>query len=104
MVKVRGEDEFEKLDRLIREACTRHGFQFYANGWSRKTYDVFLQQERMAKREHLARIESLAVANGELRIYDDRAQAFAMDLGTALEKEFGLKEAVIIREKSPGGF
>lgn len=104
MVKVRGEDEFEKLDRLVREACARHHFQYYASGWSRKTYDIWIEQSHLSKREHLARIESLAAANGEIRLYDERAKDFAMDLAGLLEKEFALAEAVIIREKSPGGF
>jgi len=104
MVKVRGEDEFERLDRLISAACERHGLRFYANGWTRKTYDIFLEAARLGKREHMARVESLAVANGEVRVYDDRAHAFAMELARSLETEFKLPEAVVIREKSPGGF
>ena len=102
MVRVKGYSEFEKLESTIAEISSKHKLKMYTTGWTRKTYDIFKEDKRQSKAEHMARIESLAMVNGEIRFFDDRAQDFVQELGEALESVFGLEEAVIIREKPPG--
>ncbi len=70
-------------------------------GWTRKTFDVYLEQKKLNKALHFARIESLATSNGEIHVFDDRAMDFANDLGQELEKKFELKEATIIKGNRP---
>ncbi len=102
MVKQQGASDYDRLDTILRDLCRQHQFALSVTGWSRKTYDIYLEPDRLGKREHLARVESLATTGGEIRLFDDRAVAFAQALGEALEKQFGVAEAVIIREQAPG--
>lgn len=104
MVRMKESSESDKLDALIRGLCAEHGFRLDVTGWARKTYDVFLEEPGERRREHMSRVESLATSNGEVRFFDDRAATFAEGLGEGLEKAFGLAEAVLIREKAPGGY
>jgi hypothetical protein len=101
MVKVKDPSDFDRLEAVMRDTCLNHGLKLYVTGWTRKTYDVFLEGKTLSKAEHMARVESLAMKNGEIRFFDDRAIDFAHALGEALEDSFPLKEAVLIREKRP---
>ena len=49
----------------------------------------------------LAQIESFVTTNGEIVIFDDQALPFAEELGGALEKQLGVKEAVLRRRPPP---
>ncbi len=101
MVKMKESSEFERLENLIGNLCLKHDFKLYIEGWTRKTFDVYLEKKKLHKAVHMARIESLATHNGEIHVYDDRSIDFANELGRELEKNFELKEATIIREKRP---
>ena len=101
MVKVKGTSDFENLENIITAISRKHHFKVYINGWTRKTYDIYKEDKKLSKAEHMARIESLAVKNGEIRFFDDRAIDFVQELGEALENAFKLKEAFVIREKRP---
>jgi hypothetical protein len=103
MVKVKQPDPYDVLDALIRAACEKHKFKLRVEGWARKTYDVFLERtrERDSRDLHLARIESLATTNGEIRYFDDQALAFCEDLGTELEAAFRF-EATLVKDRAPG--
>ena len=39
--------------------------------------------------------------SGEVRIFDDQVLDLAQEIAEAVEKTFGLEEAVILREKTP---
>jgi len=100
MVKFQEGTEYDKLDAIVHEVCQRHGLKLLVQGWTRKTYDVFADDRKTNSSALLARVESFATANGEIRIFDESALPFAEDLGQALEQTFGLAEAVIVREPS----
>ena len=104
MVRMRNPSEADRLEAMLRELCRKHGFNLEIAGWARKTFDVFLVESRLGRRLHLARVESLAAANGEIRFFDDRATGFAEELGRQFEEAFGVSEAVLIRQRSPGGY
>lgn len=102
MVKIQGQStDPERLDGIVAEACKKHGFRLDVDGWTRKTFDVYVGLARNRDSKLVARIESFATSNGEIRLYDDRALAFAQELGEALEREFGVKEATIVRDRPP---
>ena len=105
MVKIQGQfdgrSDEEKLDAIIREACERRGYTLHVSGWARKTYDVFKEDLKKAQSQHLARVESFVTTSGEVRIFDDQVLDLAQEIAEAVEKTFGLEEAVILREKTP---
>jgi len=102
MVRIQGQSsDPDRLDALVAAACKRHGFRLDVEGWTRKTFDVYVGQARNRDSKLVARIESIAATNGEIRVYDDRALAFAQELGEALERELGVREATIVREDPP---
>lgn len=102
MVKIQGPtSDPDRLDRLLADACKKHGFRLDVEGWTRKTYDVYAGQARNRDSVLVARVESIATTNGEIRVFDDRALPLAQELGEALEREFGVKEATIVRDKLP---
>lgn len=102
MVKTQGPSEYDRLDTLIEGLCEKHGFRLSMSGWTRKTYDIFERDDgRAPSSELLARIESFATTNGEIRIYDARAMQFATELGTAIENEFEVEEAVVLQLPRP---
>lgn len=103
MVKTREPSEYDKLEALVHDLATRHGMKIDVTGWTRKTYDLYVEKTRLSGREILARVESLATSNGEIRVFDARADAFALELGTALEQTFGLPEAVVLHERRSTG-
>ena len=67
-----------------------------------KTYDIFEENRKLKRSEHLVRIESLAVKTGEIRYFEDKAEGFAKRLGEELESAFDVEEAILIRENKPG--
>ncbi len=101
MIKVKESSEFDRLESVLNDLCRKHDLKLYIAGWTRKTYDIFLEKKRLDKAEHLVRIESLAVCNGEIRFFGDRAIDFVNDLGQELERIFEIEEAVLIKEKRP---
>lgn len=102
MVKTKEPDDFAKLDLLMREHCQAAGFKLLVDGWTRKTYNVYFEDRERRTLSHLARVESLATTNGEVRFYDERAAAFAQGVAEALESTFKI-EASLLREQRPGG-
>lgn len=102
MVRIEGKSDYDRLDDLVREIAAKHDLQLNIAGWTRKTYEVF-RPKREDKNEIsvLARIESFATTNGEITIFHDDAMPFAEDMGGALEREFDIKEAVIV-QRPPG--
>ncbi len=101
MVRIEGQSDYEKLDALMHELTAKHDLKLNITGWTRKTYDAFRQDKRHAKTELLARVESFATTNGEITLFDDSALAFAEELGAALENEFGIAEAVVVKRPRP---
>jgi hypothetical protein len=101
MVKIQGPSESERLDKLMTDACAKHGYRLDVEGWARKTYDVYRGNPRGNQSRLVARVESFATTNGEVRIYDPAAGPFAQDVAAALEREFGVAEAVVIQETRP---
>lgn len=102
MVRIQGQSaDPERLDGIVAAACKKHGFRLDVEGWTRKTFDVYVGEARNRDSRLVARIESIATTNGEIRVYDDRALAFAQEVGEALEREFGVKEAVVVRDQPP---
>lgn len=100
MVRVRQTKDEDELGTLVEQLCEKHGYRFYVDGWARKTYDVFSATGR-AIRDHLVRVESLAMTSGEVHLYADEAEPFAMELAAELEQLFGIEEAVIVRDDAP---
>jgi len=102
MVKTQGLSDYDRLDALINELCTKHGFKLSVEGWTRKTYNVLsVPHKGLPSSQLLARIESFATANGEVRVFDDRAMQFAEELGKALEETFSVGEATVLRVPRP---
>lgn len=102
MVRVQEPSPDEKLHALVRELCARHGLRLDVEGWARRTYDAYVTDGRLGRRRRVARVESFATTNGEIRIFDDAAMAFATELGARLEQAFpSIGEATILREPPP---
>lgn len=97
MVKTKGPAEYERLDALVARLVDKHGLRLDVTGWTRKTYDVYNPNPRREKGRLLARVESFATTSGEIEVFDDAAVPFAEELGAALEQEFGVAEAVLLR-------
>lgn len=97
MVKIEGPSEYERLDRLVVDMVASHGFRLDVTGWTRKTYDVYSKADRGEPGDLLLRIESFATTNGEVVLFDDRAMPLAEALAHALEEQFGVAEASILR-------
>ena len=99
MVRIEGKSDYDKLDDLVLETAAKHEFMLNTTGWTRKTYDVYRHKAPGEREtEPLARVESFATTNGEITIFHADAMPFAEDLGGALEKEFGIEEAVIVQQ------
>ncbi len=101
MVKIQGTSDDTRFDALIHELVDKHGFYLDVTGWTRKTYNVYRSSGRGGPTTLLARIESFATTSGEIMIFDDEALPFAEELGAALEKQLGVKEAVVLRQPPP---
>ena len=102
MVKLTEASEDNKLEIIIRSLCEKYKLKLYVEGWSRKTYDIFEEDRKTNRSEHMARIESLAAKSGEIRYFDDMVTEFATELGKSIESQLNVEEAVLIRENRPG--
>ncbi|MCJ8329272.1 MAG: hypothetical protein HRT89_08345 [Lentisphaeria bacterium] len=98
MVKTHTEDNDEKLERLIRECCEKYALVLYVQGWSRKTFDILEPEKNGRHKCLMARIESLAVQNGEILYFDDSVLEFCMELANLFEENFDIKEAQLIKK------
>lgn len=94
----KGPDDADRLDQAVAEAAVRHGLRLDVEGWARKTYDLYVGSVRNRDQKLVARVESFAITDGVIRVYDERGLAFAQEVGEVLEREFGVAEAVIRRE------
>ncbi len=101
MVRIQGSSDDTILDAQIRELVDKHGFFLDVTGWTRKTYTVYRSSGKGGPGQPLAQIESFATTSGEIMIFDDEALPFAEELGAALEKQLGVKEAVVLRQPPP---
>ena len=97
MVRIHGLSEYDRLDALVRRVVGEFDFELDVTGWTRKTYDVYHGKQHGKGGLLIARVESFATTNGEVVVYDDLALPLAERLGLALEQEFGISEAVIVR-------
>jgi len=89
----------EKLSDLITQLAAKHDLEVYKTGWARTTYDVHTREERSRDIKLIARIESFATSNGQIRLCDPAGKKFAKELGARLEKEFPqIGEAVIVED------
>ena len=100
MVRVQGQDPYERLDGVVKEVAEKYGFTVYTDGWARKTYNVYHTSDNRRK-ETVAQLESLAVTSGEVVCFSDRAVAFCQEIGERLESDFGVEEATVERRNSP---
>ena len=101
MVKIREPDEHEKLEAIIEKACESHGLKLDIQGWTRKTYDIFVDSRDVGGMTHLIRLESFATRSGEIRVFHDDGLAVAQEIGAAMEGALAIEEAVIIRDDAP---
>ena len=101
MVRIQGSSDDTILDAQIRELVDKHGFFLDVTGWTRKTYTVYRSSGKGGPGQPLAQIESFATTSGEIVIFDEAALPFAEDLGGVLEKQLGIKEAVVVQRPPP---
>lgn len=101
MVKIQGSSDEVLLDKLIHELVDKHGFHLDVTGWTRKTYSVYRSSGRGGPTKLLAQIESFVTTSGEIALFDDEALPFAEELGGEIEKQLGVKEAVLLRRPPP---
>ncbi len=101
MVKIQGTSDDTRFDALIHDLVDKYGFWLDVTGWTRKTYNVYRSSGRNGPATPLARLESFATTSGEIIIFADEALPFAEELGAALEKQLGVKEAVVLRQPPP---
>ena len=101
MVHISENEAPSDLDSIIRSACERHELRLFVTGWTRKTFDIHAQDPQTRGSRLVARVESFATTSGEILVFDDCALAVAAEIGEALEKHFGVKEATIVRRSQP---
>ena len=98
MVRIEGKSDYDKLDDLVQQVAAKHELKLNITGWTRKTYDVYRPKASDPRTtEVLARVESFATTNGEITIFHEDGMPFAEELGGALEKEFEIEEAVVVK-------
>lgn len=97
MVKVQEPSEFDKLDRIMVEVSERFGHRLRVEGWTRKTYEVFLASRDSRESRRIARVESFVTQSGEITIFDDAALPWAEAAAKELEEAFDFGEATIVR-------
>lgn len=101
MVRIEPASPDERFDNLVHELVEKFQLRLDVTGWSRKTYDVYDAGDRHRARRLLLRVESFALTSGEVFIYADEALPLAEAIGTALEQDFGVAEAVVLRRDPP---
>ena len=87
MVSFKEPTEYEKLDQIIKEITDRHNLTLYVDGWSRKTYKIYEQEDNRQK-SLLVQIESLVTSNGEIHYFQEDAIELCKELGEAIEAAF----------------
>jgi hypothetical protein len=92
----------ERLDGIVDRLAGTHGLRLDRTGWARKTYDLFVVDRTTDRSQLVARVESLATTNGEVRVFDERGLPFAEELAGELERAFGLKDATVLFVSPPG--
>ncbi len=101
MVRIQATSDYDRLDALIREIVDQHDLHLDVIGWTRKTYNIYRMNGRRDPAVLLARVESFATTNGEITVFDDTAISFAEQLGAALEEQFVVGEAVVVKQPPP---
>ena len=101
MVRIQGQSEYERLDAVVQEIVDEFNFRLDVSGWTRKTYSVYTADTEKETGVLLARIESFATTNGEITVFEKTAMPFAEKLGTALEEQFDVEEAVVVERPRP---
>lgn len=102
MVKIQpNQSDDERFAQMLTGLCGEHGYRLDVEGWARKTFDIYVGTIRNRDSVLLVRVESFARQSGEIRVYDERGLPLAQQIGEALERDFGVAEALIIRERLP---
>jgi hypothetical protein len=98
MVRVvrKEQSDDERLDTVVAQLAAKHRLKLDRTGWARKTYDLFVVDRKSDRTFLVARVETLATVNGEVRVFDDRGLPFAEELAAELERIFGLQEATVL--------
>ena len=98
MVRVvrKEQSDDERLDALVERLAEQHGLRLDRTGWARKTYDLYVVDTKTGRMNLVARVESLATSNGEVRVYREPGLPFAEALAAELEQAFGLSDATVL--------
>jgi hypothetical protein len=98
MVRVvrKEQSDDERLDTVVAQLAAKHRLKLDRTGWARKTYDLFVVDRKRDRTFLVARVETLATVNGEVRVFDDRGLPFAEELAAEIERIFGLEEATVL--------
>jgi hypothetical protein len=91
----------DRLDGIVSRLAGTHGLRLDRTGWARKTYDLYLVDPATDRMQLVARVESLATTNGEVRVFNERGLPFAEELAAELERVFGLTDATVLNVASP---
>ena len=91
----------ERLDALVARLADKHGLKLDRTGWARKTYDLFVVDPKTDRTLLVARVETLATVNGEVRVFEDRGLPFAEELAAEFERSLGVKEATVLYVPPP---
>ena len=97
MVSFKEPTEYEKLDQIIREITENHKLTLYVDGWSRKTYKIY-EQENNRQKSLLVQIESLVTSNGEIQYFQDDAIELCRELGEAIEAAFEVNVSLLKKQ------
>ena len=49
MVKIQEPSEYDKLEEIVENTCKKYGLKLYVAGWTRKTYDIFMEDRKLKK-------------------------------------------------------
>ena len=99
MVRVQTPDNDATLDAIVKKLCATHDLTLYVEGWSRRSYRIYREEDtRSRKKELFASLDRMAIQSGVITYYADDALNFCLELGEALEREFGIEEAVLHRD------
>lgn len=104
MVKIDTGDDYTKLEHIIRQICEKHKLQLNITGWSCKTFDLLKPIDPAGRRKKIvAQLRSLTMKNGEIYIFTDEQPVLdaIKELAEAIERNFSIPEAVIIKKETP---
>jgi hypothetical protein len=91
----------DRLDGIVDRLAGKHGLRLDRTGWARKTYDLYFVDPATDRMQLVARVESLATTNGEVRVFDERGLPFAEELAAELEQVFALTDATVLNVARP---